>query len=74
METKMDMMNTNEVRNMLAEGKKKEEGRKKMHIKINDKATVHGMTGQRGPALQHRELYPIYVGKESEREWMCIHV
>ena len=32
----------------------------------------------RGPAVQHRGLYPIpvmiYVGKESERAWMCVHV
>ena len=32
---------------------------------------VQGMIGQRGPAIQHRELYAysvtIYMGKESER-------
>ena len=73
METKMDMMNTKEVRNTVAEGKEREEGRKKMHIKISDRATVYGMTGQWGPAVYHvyrRELYPIFGdnlhGKESE--------
>ena len=39
---------------------------------------VYGMIGQRGPAVQHRELCMvsmiIYVGKESEREWMYVHV
>ena len=39
----------------------------------------YGMNGQRGPAVPHRELYPIlcdnlYMGKEPEREWMCVHV
>ena len=33
---------------------------------------VCGMTGQQGPAIKHRELYPIFCdnlyGKESERE------
>lgn len=39
---------------------------------------VPRMIGQRGPAALHRELCPILliicVGKDSEREWMCVHV
>ena len=40
---------------------------------------VYGMIGQWGPAVEHRELYPIFcvmicVGKESERDWMCVYV
>ena len=36
------------------------------------------MIGQQGPAIEHREHYPIiydvYMGKESEGEWLCVHV
>ena len=39
---------------------------------------VCGMIGQWGPAVEHSELYPIFCynlcGKESEREWMHVHV
>lgn len=39
---------------------------------------VWGVIGQRGPAVSHRELdrefYNHLDGKESEREWMCVHV
>ena len=39
---------------------------------------VYGVIGQWGPAVRHRELYPIFCdhlhGKGSEREWMCIQV
>ena len=37
---------------------------------------VHGMTGQQGLAVQHREFYPIFCenlcGKESEGKWICV--
>ena len=36
---------------------------------------VCGMIGRQGPAVEHRELYPIFCDhlcrKESEGEWMC---
>ena len=41
---------------------------------------VYGMSGHGGPAVEHRELYPICFdnlrGKESEREWMdvCVYM
>jgi len=39
---------------------------------------VYGMTSQQGPAIQHRELYPIFcdnlMGKEYEKERMSIYV
>ena len=39
---------------------------------------VCAMTGHWGPALQHRELYPMFCddlyGKTSEKERMCVYV
>ena len=39
---------------------------------------VCGMTGQQGPAVQHgnstQYFVIIDVGKESEKEWMCVYV
>ena len=39
---------------------------------------VYGMIGQWGPAydtgMSTQEFVIIYVGKESEREWMCVYV
>ena len=39
---------------------------------------VYGTTGQQGPAVYSTEnstKYSVkaYMGKESEREWMCVH-
>ena len=38
---------------------------------------VYVMIGQPGPAVQHRELYPVFCdnlcGKRI-REWICIYV
>ena len=39
---------------------------------------VYGMTGQQGPAIYstgNSTQYSVitYMGKESEREWMCVH-
>ena len=38
---------------------------------------VYVMIGQEGPAVYSTDIYTqysviIYVGKESEREWMCV--
>ena len=39
---------------------------------------VCGVTGQRGPAVERREVYACsvipYVGKGAERGWMCVCV
>ena len=36
---------------------------------------AYGTIGQRGPAVEHRELYSVScVGKESEREQMCVYM
>ena len=35
---------------------------------------VYGMMGQQGPAVQHRELYPVFCDGLCGREWMCGHV
>ena len=44
---------------------------------------VYGMIGQWVSAIYHRELYLVFcektmrrmvIGKESEREWICVHV
>ena len=37
---------------------------------------VYEMDGQWGAAVEHRELYPMitYMGKESEKERICIYV
>ena len=39
---------------------------------------VYGMDSQREPAVQHREFYSKfcsnYMGKEYEKEWICINV
>ena len=42
---------------------------------------VYGMIGQQGPAMLHRELYPVFcdglcwgLRGKSGREWMCVHV
>ena len=39
---------------------------------------VYGTIGQRGLAIQHKELYPIIYdnmcGKESERKLICVYV
>ena len=39
---------------------------------------IYGVIGQQGPAVQHRELYPIFCdplyGKKPEKEWMWVHV
>ena len=38
---------------------------------------VYGMIGYPGPAVGHWEFCPLccdsLCGKESEREWMCVH-
>ena len=40
--------------------------------------SVYGITGQQGSAnsKEHSTQYSVIidVGKESEREWMCVHV
>ena len=40
--------------------------------------TIYEIDNQQGPMVQHREyihyLVIIYKGKESEKEYMCIHV
>ena len=39
---------------------------------------VYGMTGQQGPAAEHKNSMQysvvIYVGKGAERVWICVYV
>ena len=39
---------------------------------------LYGMIGKWGPAVQYENpsqySVMIYVGKESEREWMCVYI
>ena len=39
---------------------------------------VYGIVDQQGPAVVHRELYPIFYdnlyGKNLKKEWMCAYV
>ena len=39
---------------------------------------VYGMTGQQGPAVEHRELYPVscdkLCGKRIFERWICVRM